>query len=107
MPRRRGRKAPLPLPAQMLFDVTSRAGLDPLGRTGLCDNGNVNANAPFASIEVRMVPETSPMRRAAPAPMAVGSSASCWFATAKRSRIFCAQRGREGRDRRHVRGVRR
>jgi murein DD-endopeptidase MepM/ murein hydrolase activator NlpD len=52
-----GAKAPLPLPAQMLLMRTSRAGLDPLGGLAYATTGNVNANAPFASIEVRMVPE--------------------------------------------------
>jgi murein DD-endopeptidase MepM/ murein hydrolase activator NlpD len=52
-----GAKAPLPLPAQMLLMRTSRAGLDPLGGLAYATTGNVNAAAPFASIEVRMVPE--------------------------------------------------
>lgn len=52
-----GAKAPLPLPAQMLLMRTSRAGLDPLGGLAYASTGNVSAGAPFASIEVRMVPE--------------------------------------------------
>ena len=52
-----GAKAPPPLPAQMLLMRTSRAGVDPAGALSYATTGNVNANAPFASIEVRMVPE--------------------------------------------------
>jgi murein DD-endopeptidase MepM/ murein hydrolase activator NlpD len=52
-----GAKAPLPLPAQMLLMRTSRAGVDALGGLSYATTGNVNANAPFASIEVKMVPE--------------------------------------------------
>ena len=52
-----GAKPPLPLPAQMLLMRTSQAGVDPLGGLAYATTGNVIANAPFASIEVRMVPE--------------------------------------------------
>ncbi len=52
-----GAKTPLPLPPQMLLMRTSQAGVDPLGGLAYATTGNVNANAPFASIEVRMVPE--------------------------------------------------
>jgi murein DD-endopeptidase MepM/ murein hydrolase activator NlpD len=51
-----GDKAP-PLPPQMLLTRTSQAGVDPLGALSYATTGAVNANAPFASIEVRMVPE--------------------------------------------------
>jgi hypothetical protein len=49
-----GDKPPLPLPPQLLLMRTSRAGIDPagLGYAPLQD-----LTAPFASIEVRMVPE--------------------------------------------------
>ena len=52
-----GAKAPLPLPPQMLLMRTSQAGIDPLGALGYANVGAVNPNAPFSSIEVRMVPE--------------------------------------------------
>jgi murein DD-endopeptidase MepM/ murein hydrolase activator NlpD len=47
----------LPLPAQMLLMKTSQAGLDPLGGLSYATTGGVNPNAPFGSIEVKMVPE--------------------------------------------------
>ncbi len=47
----------LPLPSQMLLMKTSQAGLDPLGSLSYATTGDVSANAPFASIEVKMVPE--------------------------------------------------
>jgi murein DD-endopeptidase MepM/ murein hydrolase activator NlpD len=47
----------LPLPSQMLLMKTSQAGLDPLGGLSYAPAGAVSANAPFASIEVKMVPE--------------------------------------------------
>jgi murein DD-endopeptidase MepM/ murein hydrolase activator NlpD len=52
-----GAKAPLPLPPQMLLTRTSRAGMDALGALAYATTGGVSAGAPFASIEVRMVPE--------------------------------------------------
>jgi murein DD-endopeptidase MepM/ murein hydrolase activator NlpD len=64
-----GAKAPLPLPPQMLLMRTTRAGLDPVASPGYAAVGNVNANAPFSSIEVRMVPENvtdAPRSRTAP-----------------------------------------
>jgi hypothetical protein len=64
-----GAKAPLPLPPQMLLMRTTRAGLDPVASLGYATAGNVNANAPFSSIEVRMVPENvtnAPRSRTAP-----------------------------------------
>ena len=45
------------LAPQMLLMRTSRAGVDPLGALPYATTGSVEANAPFASIEVRMVPE--------------------------------------------------
>jgi len=46
-----------PIPPQLLLTRTSRAGLDPVGGLAYAAAGNVGANAPFASIDVRMVPE--------------------------------------------------
>ncbi|MGO4870941.1 MAG: M23 family metallopeptidase [Roseiarcus sp.] len=51
-----GDKAPA-LPSQMLLMRTSQAGIDPLGTLSYANTGAVGANTPFASIEVRMVPE--------------------------------------------------
>ncbi len=51
-----GDKAP-PLPPQMLLMRTSQAGVDPLGALSYATSGAEGAGAPFASIEVRMVPE--------------------------------------------------
>lgn len=53
-----GAKTQLALPPQLLLMRTSRATLDVNG-AGLAyaTPGNVNANSPFSSIEVRMVPE--------------------------------------------------
>ena len=51
-----GDKAP-PLPPQMLLMRTSQAGIDPLGSLSYATSGAEGAGAPFASIEVRMVPE--------------------------------------------------
>jgi murein DD-endopeptidase MepM/ murein hydrolase activator NlpD len=52
-----GDKAP-PLPPQMLLMRTSLAGVDPLGALSYAPGGGGEVvNAPFASIEVRMVPE--------------------------------------------------
>ena len=42
---------------QMLLMRTSRAGVDPLGSLSYATTGSVESNAPFSSIEVRMVPE--------------------------------------------------
>jgi murein DD-endopeptidase MepM/ murein hydrolase activator NlpD len=46
-----------PIPPQLLLMRTSRAGLDPVGGLAYAAAGNVGPNAPFASIDVRMVPE--------------------------------------------------
>jgi len=47
-----------PLAPQMLLMRTSRAGIDPLGAlTYAPTTGAIGSNAPFSSIEVRMVPE--------------------------------------------------
>jgi murein DD-endopeptidase MepM/ murein hydrolase activator NlpD len=52
-----GDKVP-PLPPQMLLMRTSLAGVDPLGALSYAPSGGSEAvSAPFASIEVRMVPE--------------------------------------------------
>jgi murein DD-endopeptidase MepM/ murein hydrolase activator NlpD len=54
----RGNKAPLPLPPQLLLMRTSRAGLDVAGGGLAYATPEIsNANSPFSSIEVRMVPE--------------------------------------------------
>lgn len=53
----RGNKAPLPLPPQLLLMRTSRAGLDAAGGLAYATPEISNANSPFSSIEVRMVPE--------------------------------------------------
>jgi murein DD-endopeptidase MepM/ murein hydrolase activator NlpD len=50
-------KNSLPIPPQLLLMRTSRAGLDPVGGLAYAAAGNVGASAPFASIDVRMVPE--------------------------------------------------
>jgi murein DD-endopeptidase MepM/ murein hydrolase activator NlpD len=55
--RNAGAKAALALPAQMLLMKTSRAGLDPTGGLAYATPGAISAGTPFASIEVRMVPE--------------------------------------------------
>jgi murein DD-endopeptidase MepM/ murein hydrolase activator NlpD len=47
----------LALAPQMLLMRTSRAGVDSLGALSYATTGAVDANAPFSSIEVRMVPE--------------------------------------------------
>jgi murein DD-endopeptidase MepM/ murein hydrolase activator NlpD len=46
-----------PIPPQLLLMRASRAGLDPVGGLAYAAAGSVGANAPFASIDVRMVPE--------------------------------------------------
>ena len=51
-----GEKAPA-LPPQMLLMRTSQAGIDPLGALSEAPIGGETSIAPFASIEVRMVPE--------------------------------------------------
>jgi murein DD-endopeptidase MepM/ murein hydrolase activator NlpD len=61
-----GDKAP-PLPSQMLLMRTSQAGIDPLGALSYAPAGGVGANTPFASIEVRMVPENVTDAAKAPA----------------------------------------
>ena len=45
------------LPPQMMLMRTSRASVDTLGTLSYATTGNVESNAPFTSIEVRMVPE--------------------------------------------------
>jgi murein DD-endopeptidase MepM/ murein hydrolase activator NlpD len=51
-------KAALAIPPQLLLMRTSRAGLDPVGGgLAYAATGAVGASAPFASIDVRMVPE--------------------------------------------------
>lgn len=52
-----GKKAALPLPPQLLLMRTSRAGLDPTGGLSYATAATTPINAPFSSIEVRMVPE--------------------------------------------------
>jgi murein DD-endopeptidase MepM/ murein hydrolase activator NlpD len=50
-------KNALPIPPQLLLMRTSRAGLDPVGGLAYAAAGTVGPTAPFASIDVRMVPE--------------------------------------------------
>ena len=50
-------KNSLPIPPQLLLMRTSRAGLDPVGGLAYAAAGTVGPTAPFASIDVRMVPE--------------------------------------------------
>jgi murein DD-endopeptidase MepM/ murein hydrolase activator NlpD len=50
-----GARAALPLPGQALLSRTSRAAIDPLGLNYSAPGSSLNA--PFSSIEVRMVPE--------------------------------------------------
>ena len=45
------------MPPQMMLMRTSRASVDTLGTLSYATTGNVESNAPFTSIEVRMVPE--------------------------------------------------
>jgi murein DD-endopeptidase MepM/ murein hydrolase activator NlpD len=52
-----GAKAPPPLPPQMLLMRTTQASTDSLGALAYATTGAASVNAPFASIEVRMVPE--------------------------------------------------
>ena len=56
------------LPSQLLLKRTSQAGIDPLGVLSYAAAGSVNANAPFASIEVKMVPENVTDAVMTPAP---------------------------------------
>jgi murein DD-endopeptidase MepM/ murein hydrolase activator NlpD len=56
------------LPSQLLLKRTSQAGIDPLGALAYAAAGSVNANAPFASIEVKMVPENVTDAVMTPAP---------------------------------------
>jgi murein DD-endopeptidase MepM/ murein hydrolase activator NlpD len=56
------------LPSQLLLKRTSQAGIDPLGALSYAAAGSVNANAPFASIEVKMVPENVTDVAMTPAP---------------------------------------
>ncbi|MBL8587546.1 MAG: M23 family metallopeptidase [Methylobacteriaceae bacterium] len=51
-----GAKPAIPLPPQLLLMRTSRVGLDPLGALSYA-RPDSPINAPFSSIEVRMVPE--------------------------------------------------
>jgi murein DD-endopeptidase MepM/ murein hydrolase activator NlpD len=46
-----------PLAPQMLLMRTSHAGVDPLGALSYATTGAIEPSAPFASIEVRLVPE--------------------------------------------------
>ena len=46
-----------PLAPQMLLMRTSHAGVDPLGALSYATAGSMEPSAPFASIEVRLVPE--------------------------------------------------
>jgi murein DD-endopeptidase MepM/ murein hydrolase activator NlpD len=62
-----GEEAPA-LPSQLLLKRTSQAGIDPLGALSYAAAGSVNANAPFASIEVKMVPENVTDVAMTPAP---------------------------------------
>jgi len=55
-------------PSQLLLKRTSQAGIDPLGALSYAAVGAVNANAPFASIEVKMVPENVTNAAMTPAP---------------------------------------
>ena len=59
------------LPSQLLLKRTSQAGIDPLGGLSFAP-GSVNANAPFASIEVKMVPENVTEAIKTPAPAESG-----------------------------------
>ncbi len=52
-----GARSGIALPPQMLLMRTSQAGIDPLGGLSYATAGSINPNAPFASIDVRMVPE--------------------------------------------------
>jgi murein DD-endopeptidase MepM/ murein hydrolase activator NlpD len=52
-----GKKSALPMPPQLLLMRTSRAGLDPTGGLSYATAAPTAINAPFSSIEVRMVPE--------------------------------------------------
>jgi murein DD-endopeptidase MepM/ murein hydrolase activator NlpD len=53
----KGRGGHAQLAAQMMLMLTSRASVDPLGALSYATPGSAEANAPFTSIEVRMVPE--------------------------------------------------
>ena len=57
-----------PLAPQLLLMRTTQAGGDPVGALSYATVGSVNPSAPFASIEVRMIPEN-----VTNAPKAVGS----------------------------------
>jgi murein DD-endopeptidase MepM/ murein hydrolase activator NlpD len=52
-----GARAPLPLPPQLMLMRTSRAAFNPVGTLSYARAGEAIMNAPFSSIEVRMVPE--------------------------------------------------
>ena len=81
---------PLALPPQLLLMRTSRASLDPSGGLGYAGPNNPIL-APFSSIEVRMVPKTSPTCRALPPRSKARTTSACWScARAKRSRTRCA-----------------
>ena len=51
------KRRPSLLPPQLLLMRTSQAGVDPLGALAYATVGSVSPSAPFASIEVRMIPE--------------------------------------------------
>lgn len=60
-----GARPAIPLPPQLLLMRTSRVGLDPLGALSYA-RPDSPINAPFSSIEVRMVPENvTPIAKAA------------------------------------------
>ena len=57
-----GSRPPLPLPPQLMLMRTSRAAFNnPIGELSYARAGDVIINAPFSSIEVRMVPENVTM----------------------------------------------
>ncbi len=63
-----GERRPTMAP-QMMLMRTSRASVDPLGALSYATTGNVESNAPFTSIEVRMVPENvTDVAKSAPDP---------------------------------------
>ena len=65
-----GARPPLPLPPQLMLMRTSRAAFNPVGALSYARAGDALINAPFSSIEVRMVPEnvTQVARSADPQP---------------------------------------
>jgi murein DD-endopeptidase MepM/ murein hydrolase activator NlpD len=67
-----GDKAPA-LPPQMLLMRASQAGVEPLGALAYASAGVVSVNAPFSSIEVRIVPENVTNAAKSPADSALGA----------------------------------